>query len=211
MGAEELGREEQGRVAGVSLEPCPGCGALFPPSDGATHAYIGASAGCWGMFAALNAGYSPDPALLAASRVPDVAPEHARELGRVRSADFAGRTDLRGLLGDAYAVQHPGDGSPPAVQSVAVHLLTLHGVLREGQPVTSTLWLRRRALRRRGAYHRLLPPPMHTMYTLRHLFPEGGVADPVSVGTYVASVYGQWAAANAAELARWYEEQIVAE
>ena len=27
------------------LLPCPGCGALFPPSDGPTHRYLGASAG----------------------------------------------------------------------------------------------------------------------------------------------------------------------
>lgn len=163
------------------------------------------------MFASLNAGYPPDAALLAASRVPDVVPEHAGDARSMRSADLTARTDLRGLLGDAYAVQHPGDDSPPAVQSVAVHLLTLHGVLREGQPVTSTLWLRRRALRRRGAYHRLQAPPMHTMYTLRHLFPGGGVVEPVPVGTYVESVYVQWARANAGDLARWYEEQIVAE
>src|SRR3712207_8126471 len=48
----------------IPLEPCPGCGALFPPSDGAAHPYIGASPGCWALFAPLGVGEPPDPALL---------------------------------------------------------------------------------------------------------------------------------------------------
>jgi hypothetical protein len=94
---------------------------------------------------------------------------------------------------------------------VAVHLLTLHGVLRGGQPVARALWLRRRALRERGVYHRLRAPAPGEMFTLRHLFPGGGVAAPVSVAAYVETVYARWAAANPAELAAWYARHVLAD
>ncbi|MCA9961009.1 MAG: hypothetical protein KC443_18340, partial [Anaerolineales bacterium] len=82
-------------------EPCPDCHALLPPSGGAGHRYIGASPACWDIFAALaNAGEPP------------LAPH-----------------PWNGLLLDAYTTQHPGVPSPQAIQSVAVHLLALHGVL----------------------------------------------------------------------------------
>lgn len=183
----------------ATLEPCAGCGALFPPHDGPTHPYIGASAACWAVYVALNAGCEPEETLLATSRVGSTPEAGAprKDLG-----------DLLPLLVDAYAVQHPGDASAPAVQSVAVHLLALHGVLQGGFPVSRALWLRRRALRARGGFHELRPPEPGAMFTLRHLFPGGGVAFPVSVGTYVETVHAQWAAANAATLAAWYERLL---
>jgi hypothetical protein len=32
------------------------------------------------------------------------------------------------MFADAYGVQHHGDDSPQAIQSVAVHLLSIHGI-----------------------------------------------------------------------------------
>jgi hypothetical protein len=37
----------------VEPQPCPGCGLVAPPAQGPTHAYIGASPGCWATFGAL--------------------------------------------------------------------------------------------------------------------------------------------------------------
>ena len=191
------------------LEPCPGCGASFPPSDGAAHPYIGASPGCWALFAPLGAGEQPDPALLAAARVPDGPAPAVPEMppGLVPPAAAA----LRALVTDAYAVQHHGDDSPQAVQSVAVHLLTLHGVLGEGHPVSSAHWLRVRPLRERGVFRKLEPPPVGTMLTLRHCWPGGGVERPAGFADYVRSVYGAWSAKHAGTIAEWFARYVVAD
>jgi hypothetical protein len=72
-------------------ERCVGCGAVVPRSDGPTHAYIGASPGCWAIFGEVSARGGP----------------------------------VHQLLVDAYAAQHPGVPSRRAIQSVAVHLISL--------------------------------------------------------------------------------------
>ncbi len=107
----------------TKIERCPGCCAGLPPLDGPTHRYIGASPACWAIFANLfNAGEPP------------LAPG-----------------PLNGLIGDAYAAQYPGTPSEQAIQSVAVHLLALYGVLNLGNvpgeaqvTVTATQLYRRR-------------------------------------------------------------------
>ena len=116
-------------------ERCPGCRAELPKLPGPTHRYIGASPACWAIFSdLLNAGKPP------------LAPAPAN-----------------GLIGDAYAAQHPGTPVDQAIQSVAVHLLVLHGVFTRGLDPTSALWIRRLALRekgksRRGRFRWLEPP-----------------------------------------------------
>jgi len=191
------------------LRPCPGCGALFPPSGGATHPYIGASPGCWALFAPLGVGEPPDPAALAESRVPDgPAPAVPAPPAGMSPADVAA---LRALVTDAYAVQHHGDDSPQAVQSVAVHLLTLHGVLGAGHPVSSAHWLRLRPLRERGVFRKLEPPPRGSMLTLRHCWPGGGVDRPVSFAEYVLSVYAAWSATHAGTVEEWFARYVLAD
>lgn len=83
---------------------CPGCGALVPDLDGPTHAYVGASPGCWKIYG-------------------DVL---AREYGELRNPPYHRMTV------DAYAAQHPGVESRRSVQSVAGHLIALHLVLERG-------------------------------------------------------------------------------
>ena len=184
------------------LDPCPGCGALFPPSTGPTHRYIGASPGCWALYAPLSAGQTPGADLIASSRVPVArTPITPRQVHPAAGA----------LVVDAYATQHHGEPSPQAIQSVGVHLLTLHGVLRCGVDPAQALWLRRRPLRTRGAFRWLDPPPLGAALTIRHLFPGGGVTEPSSPAEYVQSVYDAWAAGHAATLAEWYERLIVAQ
>ena len=46
------------------------------------------------------------------------------------------------LTVDAFAVQHPGIPSPQTTQSVAIHLMVLHGVLKRGLEPSQALWLR---------------------------------------------------------------------
>lgn len=182
-----------------ALTPCPGCGALFPPYDGPTHRYIGASAGCWALFSwSVVAGQTDVTDLLAQSRISENrAPAPAHSISPL----------LEALWGDAYGVQHHGGNSPQAIQSVAVHLLNLHGIV-SGR-TTRPGWAITRALRVRGVFHKLDPPPLGSALTFRHLFPGGGVGAPVTRTQYVVSVYEAWMALHRSIVQQWYERYVV--
>jgi len=181
-----------------ALAPCPGCGALFPPYDGPTHRYLGASAGCWALFGwSVVSGVTDVTGLLAQSRIPDnPVPVPAHDAAPV----------VESLWGDAYGVQHHGGDSPQAVQSVAVHLLDLHAIL-SGR-TTRPGWAIERALRVRGVFQKLDPPALGSALTFRHLFPGGGVAVPVTRSQYVVSVYETWMALHRPIVEQWYERYV---
>jgi len=181
------------------LTPCPGCGALFPPFDGPTHRYIGASAACWALLNWSRVGGGPDLTdLVAQSRIPEKSvpvPPHSDALS------------LEALCGDAYGVQHHGEDSPQAIQSVAVHLLNLHGIISGS--TTRPGWPIERALRTRGVFHKLEPPALGSALTYRHLFAGGGIVTPVTRSQYVVSVYEAWMARHRATVQQWYEQHVV--
>jgi len=141
----------------VETEWCPGCRAELPKISGPTHSYIGASPACWAIFSdLLNAGEPP------------LAP-----------------APTNALIGDAYPAQHPGKPSDQAIQSVAVHLLVLHGIFVCGVGPCSALWIRRRALRekgkpRRGRFRWLEPPSFEGSLTVSHIVRE---PDPAETAT----------------------------
>lgn len=83
---------------------CPGCGAELPAIDGPTHEYMSSSPACWAAFGEVLAREYADPALL----------------------------DIHRLSVDTWAVQHPGDGSRRAIQSVALHLCRIRLQLFDG-------------------------------------------------------------------------------
>jgi hypothetical protein len=116
---------------------------------------------------------------------------------------------LDSIFGDAYGVQHHGDESPQAIQSVAVHLLNVHGIV-SGR-TTRPGWALSRALRTKGVFHKLTPPAPGSALTIRHLFPGGGVAVPVSRTQYVLSVYESWMSLHRARVEGWYERYVVRE
>ena len=181
------------------LTPCPGCGALFPPHDGPTHRYIGASAGCWALFnAAVIGGHADANDLISASRVP---------VSVVQIPAVSASASFDALLGDAYGVQHHGGDSPQALQSVACHLLNIHGIV-SGQ-TTRPGWAFRRAVRIRGVFRKLQPPALGSALTIRHLFPGGGVCTAVTPTHYVLSVYAVWMALHRPTVERWYERYVV--
>ena len=76
----------------AALAACPGCGALVPGGPGPTHAYIGASPGCWAAWGAFQARSFASPAIAA----------------------------VQPLAVDVYAVQHPGLAERRAIQAMAV-------------------------------------------------------------------------------------------
>ena len=186
------------RTLPADLESCPGCGALFPPSDGPTHRYVGASAGCWALFNwFVTTGGGDTTDLLAHSRIPEAPLRHQAT---------ADGPPLDALFGDAYGVQHHGADSPQAIQSVAVHLLNIHGII-SGR-TTRPGWALARALRTRGVFHELVPPSLGSALTVRHLFPGGGVLAPVTRRQYVASVYERWMSLHRPTVERWYERYV---
>src|SRR6516225_12143489 len=86
------------------MVPCIGCGALVVDEDGPTHPYVGASPACWAVYGEVL----------------------AKEYGEYRYPS------VHRLTVDAYSVQHPGTPSRRAIQSVAVHLVSLYLVLDRG-------------------------------------------------------------------------------
>ena len=111
------------------------------------------------------------------------------------------------VFGDAYGVQHHGADSPQAIQSVAGHLLNIHGII-SGQ-TTQHGWALARALRIRGVFHKLAPPPLGSALTIRHLFPGGGVVNPVTRTQYVLSVYEAWMSLHRSTVEHWYERYVI--
>lgn len=84
-------------MAPSTKQKCPGCGGLFDLMDGPTHRYMISSPACWDHYGQILAREYTEPALLLTHR----------------------------LSVDTYAVQHPGDGSRQAIQSVGLHLARL--------------------------------------------------------------------------------------
>jgi len=178
--------------------PCQGCGAFFPPYDGPTHRYLGASAACWALFHSTVMRQEPEAIeLLTSSRVPET------------PVAIPACTDasLDALFGDAYGVQHHGDESPQAIQSVAVHLLNVHGIITG--KTTRPGWALARAVRTKGVFHKLTPPALGSALTIRHLFPGGGVAVPATRTQYVLSVYEAWISLHRSTVEQWYQRYVV--
>ncbi len=170
------------------LEVCPGCAAQLLPNDGPTHRYLGASPACWAIYSALNVG---EP--------------------------WIGSGPYHGLIVDAYAAQHPGVPSPQATQSVAVHLLTLYGVLVQGMDPGQALWLRLRSLRdgkqpKHSRFTWLTPPAFVGSLTVANIVnaptPDARAA---LVQPYIERVWSIWAQEHRTTVDAWYTRFILAD
>jgi hypothetical protein len=173
-------------MTSLNIELCPGCGAALPKSDGPTHRYIGASAACWVIFSNLsNAGEPP--------LVP---------------------SPWNNLLTDAYAAQHPGTPSPQAIQSVAIHLLTLYGVFVRGIAPGNAMWIRQRALRDKAAQHKhfhwLTPPRFEGSLTVADIVQlPTPAARTAQVQVYVAQVWDLWSQDHRSTVEGWYNRLVM--
>ena len=78
------------------MSACPQCGVDLPEEDGPIHRYFGASPACWAAYGQVLEREYADPAFFKNHR----------------------------MTVDAYALQHPGDRSPQAVQSVNIDLIS---------------------------------------------------------------------------------------
>jgi hypothetical protein len=112
-------------------------------------------------------------------------------------------TGPHALLIDAYAAQHPGVPSPQSIQSVGLHLLTLHAVLAHG---SDPMWARRRVLRHKGAMQWLTPPAKIGDLTIVDV----GADDSLQL-RYITSVYEAWLRAHRATVEHWHATLVAAD
>ncbi len=168
-------------------DKCPGCLAELPVLDGPSHRYIGASPACWALYTGLTSGGEPP-----------IAP-----------------FPLGGMLIDAYAAQHPGVPSDQAIQSVAVHLLALYGVLGRGVSPGDALWVRQRALReikgvKHGRFQWLPPPSFAGKLTIADVVQAPTPQARARIGDdYVRQVFAIWSANYLKTIAAWYDQFVL--
>lgn len=158
-------------------EACDGCYAVLPRVDGPRHRYIGASAACWDIYTKLLAG------------VPAVQ-----------------QTSFQPLVIDAYAAQHPGDDSPQATQSAAIHLVTLEVILESGVGLEHAVAVRTEvvSMGREGDGFPKLDPPQAYELTVSDIAAE---TDPKRRGAvmdrYVETVWSVWNELHAEQISEW--------
>ena len=154
-----------------------GCGALVPDVDGPVHRYIGASPGCWATYGELLAREFSDARAYAAHR----------------------------LTVDTYAVQHPGGPSRQSIQSVGVHLISLHLVLEKGYNSTPATEAMRQALTPRGRFVWLSPPSMAGTMTVLDVVSAADLEEHIDLAhRWARSVWGAWAPHHAT-VRQWAE------
>ena len=144
---------------------CCGCGVTLPSVNGPVHRYMTASPACWRTYGEVL----------------------AREYGDRAYAKF------HRLSVDAYAVQHPGTPSAPAIQSVAVHLCRLCMIVEDG-------WSIERANDAMLAIHRverrfrwLEPPRSRGRFTVADVLAANGAEEHLrAVELWAKSCWQAW-------------------
>ena len=109
---------------------CFGCGAVVPDVEGAVHSYMLSIPGCWQLYGEILA----------------------------KEYEEVGYQPIHRITVDAYAVQHPGKPVRQAIQSVAVHLISLYYVLERGYDFQRATQAMRRALQNKQVFVWLEPP-----------------------------------------------------
>ena len=148
---------------------CPGCGGLFPDSDGLgpAHAYLDASPGCWAVYGEVL----------------------AKEYGEYQYPA------VHRLTVDAYAAQHPGTPSRQSIQSVAGHLISLHLVLERGANAKRATAAIRKATVQSDRFAWLEPPPSLGAFTVLDVAGAKDFDEHVRlVERWARSVWVAWAA-----------------
>ena len=155
-------------MTSTGLEPCLGCRALVPVTDGPgpTHEYMLASPGCWALFGEVS----------------------AREYSDVRYR--AGGLQLV----DAYAVQHPGVPERRSSQSVWIHLVSLCLRLEHGLADDVTIRLIQRLASEKRDYPWLEPPASLGAVTIVDVHAAGTAEEHVAaVRRWCESAWEAWA------------------
>ncbi len=148
----------------MSESVCPGCQVTLPLMEGAVHRYMTSTAACWNRYGELLAREYGDPEYMAVHR----------------------------FTVDAYAAQHPGEPSPQAIQSVAVHLTALCAALEQGWPLSRLPRLLKN-MADNGEFHWLEPPRHPGDFTVLHpLSATNATEHKTYVKQWAESVWGSW-------------------
>lgn len=123
---------------GAAGPACPGCGAVIPDPGGVTPPGSSTSPGCWSAYGDLL----------------------EREYGEW------GNPPIHRLTQDTYLVQHAGDESEQALQSVALHLVSLHLSLDRGVEPSRIARELGRAVAAPSELHWLEPPNVGSWLTI---------------------------------------------
>ena len=128
---------------------CYGCGALVDDTPGTPHKYLGAAWGCWEIF------------------------------GQVLAREYsAGALDItHRLTVDAYSLQHPGTPGRQTIQSMNVHLVSLHLILERGATASEALLGIRRTLKASSQFVWFEPPVPNGTTTVLDVAPARDMDD----------------------------------
>jgi Family of unknown function (DUF5946) len=173
----------------MTLEVCPGCGAALPAiPDGVTHRYMESSPACWAAFTALGTAEKPLEGM-----------------------------PFDAMLVDAFAVHHPGTPSDQSLQSVAIHLMVLYGVLERDFKPEQALWLRQRPGRpsrtpKHARFHWLTPPDLHSRLTASTVAAGATPLERSELAeAWIREVWDLWKRAHEDQVAVWFERFVIAE
>lgn len=149
----------------AEIAVCPGCGSRLPAVEGPVHAYMTSSPACWAAFNTVMAREYSDPGLMAVHR----------------------------LSVDAWAVQHPGDGSRRAVQSVGLHLARLLVQIEQGLEGEAANTAMLGFAMRKGDLPELPPRRSYALTVADAVGAEAPEAHRAAVRRWAASVWADWA------------------
>lgn len=154
-------------------ESCVGCGATVEKLDGPIHRYMTSAPACWARYGELLGGLAVEP---------------RAQVTRI-------------MCVDAYAAQHPGTPNPQAIQSVAVHLINMHGYLVLHGPVTVP-----RVVGHKGAFEWMKPPSFASARTVFDM-PLHAADDAMANAAreWAKSVWEAWAPQHG-QIARWHAQ-----
>ncbi len=125
------------------LIACYGCGARVGDAPGKPHKYLGTVWGCWEVY------------------------------GQVLAREYsAGEPDVtHRLTVDAYSLQHPGAPSRQTIQSMNVHLVSMHLILERGATAGQALHGVRETLKAASQFEWLEPPVPNGSITVLDVAP----------------------------------------
>jgi Family of unknown function (DUF5946) len=144
---------------------CFGCGGLVPQMDGPTHRYMLSSPGCWHVYGQVLVRDYTDPAL----------------------------RDVHRLTVDSYAVQHPGQPTPQAIQSVCVHLMSLCLIVERGLATSYATRVMDAATKPKDRYFWLTPPASLGAVTVVDVAEAVPAQYPERVREWAEAAWSAWA------------------
>lgn len=161
-----------------ATERCVGCGAIVPKIDGPIHKYMTSSPGCWAIHGEVSAHLLSEPSAGA----------------------------YRQMCVDAYAVQHPGQPGPQAIQSVGGHLISLLAQIELGLPLARSAAMLERGITRKGFFQWLTPPSFDGAKTI--VLMRDNLGDPAPAAhEWASSAWRAWAPHHA-QVRAWFDELV---